>query len=308
MLNHITAKAPRTLLPFREHYRHIKLYPQLPNFAAHIEGVDLTRPLADAVKAELRQALLDYEVIFFPPQPLTPEQHLELAAIFGQPAQGAYFPRKDSHPKIEVLANDAERPPTVDNWHSDLTWLEVPPVGTAIQIVEVPEAGGNTAWSSMTKAFAALSPDLQHYLRQLTATHTWEVSSWREYLDRLGEEVLLNAIRKFKPVTHPVVLQHPVSGKDILYVNETFTKQINRVPVLESRGLLRFLTEWIKQPEFIYSHKWEAGGIAVWDNLSTQHYALADYWPQVRLNHRVTFDAHEQVAKVDNTLAAVSPA
>lgn len=302
---HKKTKAVEQLIPLAERYRHIRPQPQLPNFAARIEGVDLTKPLSAAVRAELYQALLDFEVLFFPPQPLTPEQHLELASAFGEVAQGAYFPRKDGYPQIEVLTNDAERPASVDNWHSDLSWLERPPTGTVIQITEVPEAGGNTAWASMSKAFRALSPGLQDYLRGLSATHTWEVSGWRNYLANLGEDVLINSIRQFKPTQHPVVFSHPESGKEVLFVNESFTRSIDGVSALESREILRFLASWVRQPEFVYSHKWEANGIAVWDNRSTLHYALADYWPSRRVNHRVTFNARGDRGAVDNTLAAV---
>jgi taurine dioxygenase len=242
------------------------------------------------VQEELYQALLDFEVIFFPPQILTPEEHLALASVFGPVAPGAYFPRKPDHPFIEFIANDEQHPPRVDNWHSDLSWLAVPPAGTVIQIVETPPVGGNTSWSSMSKALAALSPGFQDYLRGLQATHTWEISGWRNYLAELGEDVLINSIQKFKPVIHPVVKTHPESGKEVLFVSETFTRQINGISRDESRAILGFLAQWIKQPEFVYTHKWQAHGLAVWDNRTTQHYALADYWPHRRVNHRVTFD------------------
>lgn len=308
MLAFKKAKSVVELIDTSARYKHIRPVPQLPNFAAHIEGVDLTRPLPDEVRAELRQALDDFEVIFLPPQEITPEQHLALAAVFGPVAQGAYFPRKDGHPLIEVLANDAERPASVDHWHTDLTWLPNPPAGTVIQITETPEVGGGTSWSSMSKAFQALSPGFQAYLRPLEATHTWEVSQWRSYLANLGEDVLINSIRKFKPVVHPVVYSQARTGKEFLFVNETFTRHINALSGTESRGILTFLAHWIRQPEFTYTHKWEKGGIAIWDNYATQHYALADYWPARRVNQRVTFDLPEAAASVEpgtNTLAAV---
>ncbi|MGV6477113.1 TauD/TfdA dioxygenase family protein [Azotobacter vinelandii] len=304
MYHYKHAKSVVEPVPIEQRYRHIRPRPQMPDFAAEVD-IDLSRPLDEPVREELRQALRDFEVLFLTPQELTPEQHLKLASVFGPVAQGAYFPRKDSHPQIEVLANDARRPASVDHWHSDLTWLEEPPAGVAIQLVEIPANGGNTAWASMSKAFAALSPGLQEYLRGLRATHTWEISQWRNYLANLGEEVLLNSIRRFKPVSHPVVQKHPQSGKEILYVNETFTRNIDDVPPQESREILRFLCEWLKQPEFVHSHRWQRNGIAIWDNLATQHYALADYWPHSRVNQRVTFNAQGSRAPVANTLAEV---
>jgi taurine dioxygenase len=103
--------APRKteLIPIATRYQHIRPVPQQPNFAAHIEGVDLSRPLSPEVKQELYQALLDFEVIFLPPQPLTEAQHVDLASAFGQPAPGAFFPRKEGHPFVEVIVFDEKR-------------------------------------------------------------------------------------------------------------------------------------------------------------------------------------------------------
>ncbi|MFT3956057.1 MAG: TauD/TfdA family dioxygenase [Piscinibacter sp.] len=273
-------------------YQHIRPQPQQPNFAAHIEGVDLTRPLPAEVTRELRQALLDFEVIFLPPQAITLDQHVALAEVFGPVAPGAFFPRKDGHPLVEVIAFDEQHPPEVNIWHSDLTWLPEPPNGTVIQIVEPPPHGGGTTWASLSRAYAALSPGLQQHLASLTATHTWEISGWREAVEKIGgDDALLQALKKYKPVQHPVVRRHPESGRDVLFVNENFTRHIDGVHFRESRGLLEFLREWIVQPEFTYTHKWQKNAIAIWDNRSTQHYALADYWPQRRVNHRVTFNS-----------------
>lgn len=304
----LIAKSQSNPIVIEGRYRHIRLLPQLPNFAARIEGVDLTKPLAPEVREELYRALLDFEVLTFPAQELAPEQHLELASVFGPVAQGAYFPRKQGHEQIEVLENDERRPPSIDHWHSDLTWLKEPPAGTVIQITEVPPFGGNTSWISTTKAFAALSPGLQTYLRGLSAVHTWEISNWRNYLANLGEDVLINSIRNFKPVVHPIAKIHPESGKEALFVNETFTRNIEGIPRDESKAILAFLYQWIKQPEFVYTHHWKAHEIAVWDNRTTQHYAAADYWPHRRVNQRVTFDPRNVVGGNANTLKAVGGA
>ena len=288
-------------------YQHIRPIPQQPNFAAHIEGVDLTRPLSAEVRRELQQALLDFEVLFFAPQEITPEQHVALASVFGQVAPGAFFPRKEGHPFVEVIEFDEKRPPEINIWHSDLTWLPEPPNGTVIQITELPDQGGNTAWASLSKAFAALSPGLQAYLEPLTATHTWEISGWRAAIEKhAGIEGVAQALKTYRPVSRPVVRVHPESGKKVLFVNENFTQHIDDVHFRESRGLLEFLREWIVQPEFVYQHKWQKNGLAVWDNRSTQHYASTDYWPHRRVTHRVTFNAFESAPTTEITRAAVA--
>ncbi|MDK1685050.1 TauD/TfdA dioxygenase family protein [Acinetobacter terrestris] len=293
-----TERKQLKLVPIAERYKYIQPKPQLPNFAAIIEGVDLTQPLTEEVKQELRQALLDFEVIFFPPVEISNEQHVELARVFGPISLGAFHQRSGDNPEIEVIENDASRPPEIDHWHTDISWVENPPRGTVIQIREVPPYGGNTVWSSMSKAYEGLSTGFKTYLQDLNATHTWEVSKWREYLEILGDEALVKGVTKFKPVHHKIAKYIPEVDKTVLYVNETFTKRIDDVPENESKYILRFLAEWIKSPEYTYSHRWEKNGIAIWDNRLTQHFAIADFWPNRRQNYRVTFNEPDQVEQL----------
>jgi taurine dioxygenase len=213
-----------------------------------------------------------------------------LAKVFGPVSAGSYFDRKPGAPELEMIVSDREHPPNIDNWHTDISWKLQPPLGTAIQITDTPPAGGNTCWVSTSKAYDWLSPGMQKYLEGLTAVHTWEVSAFRELLGQRGDDALLAAIKAFKPVVHPVVRKNPDSGRKCIFVNADFTRNIQGVDRHEARGILNFLLEWLKKPEFMIHHQWEAGGIAIWDNRSTQHYAVADYWPHHRVNQRVTFD------------------
>jgi taurine dioxygenase len=292
--------SPMQLIDIERRYKHIRPVPRMPNFAAWIEGVDLTKPLAPQVKAELRQALFDFEVLFFKPQTITAEQHLALARVFGPISAGAFFERQAGASDLEMIVNDAERPPNIDVWHTDMSWKANPPMGTAIQITEIPPSGGNTCWCSTSKAYAALSKGMQTYLDSLEAVHTWEVSGYREAFGRLGDDTLIAALKAYKPVNHPVVRLNPDSGKKCIYVNGVFTREIIGIDCHEAIGMLVFLLNWLKKPEFMIQHQWEAGGLAVWDNRSTQHYATADFWPYQRVNHRITFDAPGSAALIDN--------
>ena len=281
---------PLKLINIKRRYKHITPVPRMPNFAAWIEGVDLTQPLSVAVQAELRQALFDFEVIFFHPQTISPANHVALATVFGPVSAGSYFERKPGAPELELIVSDREHPPAIDNWHTDISWKPQPPLGTAIQITHPPPAGGNTCWTSTSKAYDWLSPGLKKYLEGLSAVHSWEVSGFREVLGRRGDDALIAAIKAFKPVLHPVVRKNPDSGRKCIFVNADFTRNIVGIDRHEARGMLQFLLEWLKKPEFMVHHAWTAGEIAVWDNRSTQHYAVADYWPHHRVNQRVTFD------------------
>ena len=281
---------PQKLINIKRRYKRITPVPRMPNFAAWIEGVDLTRPIDAETQVELRRALDDFEVIFFHPQKITPAQHVALAKVFGPISAGSYFERRKDAPEVELIVSDRERPPAIDHWHTDISWKKEAPLGTAIQITVTPPAGGNTCWSSMSKAYDYLSPGMQRYLEGLSAVHTWEVSGFREVLGRRGDDALFAALRNFKPVSHPVVRKHPGSGRKCIYVNSDFTRNIIGVDRRESAAILQFLFQWVQRPDFMVHHQWEDNGIALWDNRSTQHYAVADYWPHHRVNQRVTFD------------------
>ena len=123
--------------------------------------------------------------------------------------------------------------------------------------------------------------------------HSWEISGWTEYLlqqDASGEQ-LREARAKYPPVEHPVVRVHPVTGKKILYVNPTFTSHIKGLSRAQSDALLTQLFDLAKQPEFQARLRWQPGTLAVWDNRSTQHYAVGDFFPAPRKLHRITFTA-----------------
>lgn len=277
-------------------YSRFKAEPYTPNIGAVIHGLDLRQPLDEATQAELRDALARHEVIFFLDQDLTPEQHVAFTRSFGGVAEvKAFFPRLESHPEIEIVESTSDKPKAASNWHADITWREQPPLGTSLYAQVIPATGGDTLWASLTAAYDSLPPAFQAYLETLTAVHTWEISGWTEYLlhkDASGDE-LKAARAKYPPVEHPVVRVHPVTGKKILYVNNTFTSHIKGLSRSDSDALLTQLFELARVPEFQARLRWAQGTLAVWDNRSTQHYAVGDFFPQHRKLHRITITADQ---------------
>ncbi len=270
----------------------LTVVPLMPNFGARIEGIDLTADLDAPTRAALREAWLRFGVIFFANQPkLTPDHQLEVAAIFGTPDFGSHLVEK-AGPQVDHIIIDENRPPQTNLWHSDNTTLPEPSMGTMIQIQDGPAVGGNTAWACTRKAYNCLSDRMKAYVDDLVAVHYWDTRGHKgaSYLQAWDEATYFDKIRKYPPKENPVVLTHPITGTKAIYVNETYTRYICGLHNYESQAILQFLYSWIRMPEFFLYHHWKANDVAVWDNLSMQHYALADY-QAFRLNQRVTFMA-----------------
>ncbi len=267
--------------------------PYTPNIGGVVVDLDLSAPLDDATAAALRAALAERQVLFFRRQTLSLDQLLAVAHVFGDPDKAkAFFPRHPDHPLVEVL----ESAPGVarygtDHWHADITFSANPPTGTVLYARELPPAGGDTLWSSATRVYDSLPPLLAQHLETLQSVHSFEHSGWPRYFlsQPDGEALYRRARAEHLPVVHPVIRVHPVTGRKIVYVNPNFTSHLLGMQRQESDALLTFLFGLFEKPDFQARLRWEEGTVAVWDNRSTVHYAVADYHPHRRLMHRVTF-------------------
>ncbi|MDC7701578.1 taurine dioxygenase [Vogesella indigofera] len=261
-----------------------------PALGAIVSGIDLAQPLDSTRQQALSAALLQHQVLFFRNQDISPQQQRDFAAWFGDLHIHPLYPKIADTPQIMVL--DTALNDLRDNaiWHTDVTFIDTPPLGSVLVARQLPEYGGDTLWASGTAAYAALSPRLQQLLDGLTATHDFTKSF---PLERFGQtpEALANyeaTRRSTPPVNHPVIRTHPVSGDKALFVSDGFTTRINELPPAESDALLAFLFAHFAKPEFSVRWRWQPGDIAFWDNRVTQHYAVDDYRPAHRIMHRAT--------------------
>ena len=261
-------------------YQHIHVEPLTPTIGAMVEGVDLTQPLDDAVLAEINNAWMEHLVLFFRAQPLSPEQHLAVGRRFGDLHIHPAAPYAEGNPELMVVHTDKD---SVRNngerWHSDVSADEEPPMGSMLHIHQVSSRGGDTCWSSMYAAYDALSPAMQALLDPLTALHV------ADYAGHYGDH---RPQRESPRAVHPVVRTHPVTKKKALFVNEVFTRRINELSAPESRAVLTFLFDHVKDINFQCRFQWENHSIALWDNRCTQHMAIWDYFPETRSGIRVT--------------------
>jgi len=265
----------------------ISIRPLNPVIGAELHGVDLRADLSDATIAFIQDALNEHQVIFFRDQNITPEQHLAFGRRFGELHVHPTVRGKPRSQWTEIMPvhADAETARIAgDKWHTDVSCDEKPPLASILHLTQVPDAGGDTLFSSMYAAFAALSQPMQQWLGTLTATH----DGGPNYEDRARRNREDNPDRVDPVAVHPVIATHPFTGRRALYVNSAFTVRINELTESESNALLAFLFVHVTRPEFQCRFKWRANSIAFWDNRAVQHYAVWDYYPAVRSGLRVT--------------------
>lgn len=273
----------------------LQCQPIKDSIGAIITGVDLNE-LNDEILADIKQALLKHQVIFFRNQNLQTPSQVALAKSFGSLHIHPVFPTIDGIPEVIVL--DSHETDLRDNelWHTDVTFSKTPPLGCVLRAVKIPPTGGDTFWASGTAAFAALPSDIQEKIKPLTAMHDIRLSFPKERFGGVSEEErqkLEEIYRKNPPVSHPVVRTHPETGEPILFVSEGFTSHINELPEDEGKKLLDFLTQHATKEEFHLRWQWQEGDVAIWDNRCTQHKALFDYGDTHRIMHRATINGDE---------------
>jgi taurine dioxygenase len=268
-------------------YKYISVRRIAGALGAEVSGVDVSRPLAPEVVAEIRQAWLDHLVIFVRNQELAPQSLLTFASAFGEPME---YPQLKGLPECPFVTPVVKLPHERVNfggvWHSDTTYLDVPPMASMLYAVETPPCGGDTLFANQYLAYETLSEGLKHILDGLVALNTStkaEVSRTRE--DRLRES---GATLKVLIGEHPVVRTHPETRRKALYVNIAHTSQFRDWTEAESAPLLEYLFKHQARPEFTCRFQWEPGSLALWDNRCVQHNPVNDYHGYKRLMHRVT--------------------
>ena len=255
---------------------------------AEISGVDLRKPPGADMVAQIRSAFLEHLVIFFRDQSLSPEQFMAFARAMGTPVEYPFVKGIAGFPEIiEVKKLEHERVNFGGVWHSDTTYLEVPPMGSMLLAREVPPCGGDTLFANQYAAYEALSEGMKRLLEGLRGVNdSSKANVTRTREDRMksdgkGEGASLIA-------EHPVVRTHPETGRKALYVNTAHTVRFSGMTEAESAPLLDYLFQHQVVPEFTCRFSWTVGALAFWDNRCVQHNPVNDYHGYRRLMHRIT--------------------
>lgn len=260
----------------------LDIRPLQPTIGAEISGIDISQPISDAVRDEIKTAVLKYKVVFFRDQPLDNDSHAAFASRFG-PLYTHPTTKYDDKitPIHQISAEEAKKyladvsaKALRDAYHTDTSWRLVPTWGAVLRAVDLPEVGGDTIWVDAGLAYRALPEEVKARLENRYVTH-----DFRSALARAGHE--------YPVVAHPIVRTHRETGEKLVWVNYSQHPQILRLQLSESQELLDIILEHYKNPEFQVRFSWAPGSVAFWDNRAAVHYAVRNYGDYPRRLERI---------------------
>ncbi len=268
-----------------------------PSFGAEVIGLDLSA-LSDEQVVAVRQVLVEQKVLFFRGQDLDDAAQVDLGRRLGELTAGhpVATSAEVEHPEIYNIDSADPEFSFSDVWHTDVTFMEKPPLGSILRAVQLPHHGGDTSWVDSQLAYDSLSEPVKVLVDSLSAVHDGN-REWGQYLRRRGGRGNVwdgKRVTELPPVEHPVVRVHPESGRKGLFVNPGFTSHIVGTSEAESRGILDLLYAHLTKPEHVIRHRWRVGDVGIWDNRSTSHYANRDY-SEVRVMRRITLAGDKPV-------------
>ncbi|MFK8001684.1 MAG: TauD/TfdA dioxygenase family protein [Polyangiales bacterium] len=266
-----------------------------PGAGIVISGVDL-RSIDDETFGAIRELFNKHGLLFFRDQELSEDDHIALAKRFGTINVNRFFP-KSPRPEIALVAKEpTQRSNTGGVWHTDHSYDREPALGSILVARELPPYGGDTWFVNMADAFERLPTPVRRLLRRKSAVHSSKhvFGSRGSLLRRLirNDETVFNPelANAMDDVVHPVVINHPLSGREALYVNPGFTLRFEHQSTLTSAPLLAYLYWHATRPRHVAKFKWKPGSVAFWDNRATWHFAKNDYAGHRRVMHRITLD------------------
>lgn len=288
----------------RPQFRLIDVKPINPTIGAEISGVDLSKDISPELFAELNAALVEYQVIVFRDQDLSPERHKAFGRLFGKlhshPGHSFYMKAKadgdqesiarykqigltDDTEILAIAADETSKNVAGEGWHTDATFETEPPMGSLLYITELPgENGGATMFMNSHLAYETLSESMKAYLEGLTAVHS-AAGLYSKFLRIAPPPGVKNECE------HPIVVRHPVNGRKMLYVNFGLTSHIPQLAPHESDALLQMLYRHCETMVELHCRvQWTPNTLTFWDNRATQHHAVWDYFPNKRIGRRVS--------------------
>jgi taurine dioxygenase len=256
---------------------------------AEISGISL-KDSSKKNYEKINNLLLEHKVIFFRNQNITHDEQISLAQNWGPLENHAYVKGLDKHPEIvRIVKTKDEKNQWGENWHTDVSYNVKPTKAVILKSIKIPPVGGDTCFSNMELAWETLDEDIKKKIKDRKAIHS-----------SLGAEFFIDNYKGMKghekrnydeySNEHPIVRTHPETGKKILYVNWTYTKQIIGLDKEESDQILIKIFEHQARLDLTCRFNWTENAVAIWDNRSVLHYAIADFYPGRGLGHERIMD------------------
>jgi len=255
---------------------------------AEVNNFDLNS-LSNKNFEEINKLLLEHKVIFFRNQNLSLEKYIEIASMFGPIEEHAYVKGIEKYPQItRIIKAKDEKNQWGEGWHSDVSYDLTPSKVIMLKSLKIPPIGGDTVFSNMELALETLDEDIKKIIQNKKAIHTSNGSKF--FVENYSKMESNGKIGEQYSNEHPIIRTHPETGKKILYVNPTYTKKIVGLPDDEGTDLLNKIFKHQERLDLSCRFKWTENAIAILDNRSTQHYAIADFYPGRGLGHERVMD------------------
>lgn len=254
---------------------------------AEIHGVDLSQNVDEKTFAAIHQVLLDYGVIFFRNQNITPAQQMAFAQRWGNVHLHPHMPCLPDHPGIiEIVKKEDDTTVFGANWHTDQMFTPTPARYTILYAKQVPPVGGDTLFANLYMAYDTLSDGMKNLIADL---HTMSIYDKKKKRPAAMTPTAPDIEPEF--AEHPLVRQHPETGRKALYLCHIgITRHIAGMTEEESKPLLTYLFNHATKPDFTCRFRWAVGSMAIWDNRRALHYPVNDYYGHRRVMHRITIE------------------
>jgi taurine dioxygenase len=263
---------------------------------ARVAGIDLSQPLDRDTISSIRSAWLEHHVLAFPEQKLSDDDLVRVTNYFGNVGEDPYFvPISKKTPVVALTRRaDEQAPVFAENWHTDWSFKQHPPIGTCLYSLVVPPIGGNTGFANQQMALAQMPDDLRQRLENKIALHSAAAAYGPDGTygekdqgnDRSMKILFSEQANKSEP--HPIIAKHPESGAETIFGTVGYIHTILGLEPEESRQLIMDLYAWQTKEEFQYTHVWEPNMLVMWDNRSVLHKANGGYDGHARELHRLT--------------------
>ena len=254
---------------------------------AEVNGVNLKDTSQENFK-KINNLLLEYKVLFFRDQNITAEEQITLAKLFGPLEKHVYVKPRENYPEIiRIIKGPNEKHQWGETWHTDVSYNVKPTKVIILKSIKIPPVGGDTMFSNMEIAYETLSEKIKKKIKDKTAVHSsLGAAAFVEKYEKMSGN---GNIDEFSNI-HPIIRTHPETGKKILYVNSMYTKKITDMDKKESDEILYEIFKHQERLDFTCRFKWTENAVAIWDNRSTLHQGLTDFFPGKGLGHERIMD------------------